>query len=181
MGCCFGKSEKAPDAYQPFVDPEKIKDVTTCASIQYKRIKKGALNHTEYFLVLGVPGTKDLCCWKRYSDFESLHSSMKLGHPAVLAHFGIELPPKHIKDTEVRRQQLQQYMRQMVSSSMVLWTKEFNDFLGCEDGIVQQISGSSEHIKELWKEKRKVMLLRILKRLQLPHVFCSAEGSQRVV
>jgi hypothetical protein len=176
MGCCFGKSEKAPDAYQPFVDPEKIKDVTASAIVQSKRIKKGALrNHTEYFLSLGVPGTKDLCCWKRYGDFESLHKSLKLGHPAALAHFGIELPPKHINDTEVRRQQLEQYMRQMVSSSLVLWTKEFNDFLGCDEDIVQQISCSPKKIQELWKEKRKVILLSIFEQLRLAHPFCSAE------
>ena len=176
MGCCFGKSEKAPDAYQPFVDPEKIKDVTASAIVQSKRIKKGALrNHTEYFLSLGVPGTKDLCCWKRYGDFESLHKSLKLGHPAALAHFGIELPPKHINDTEVRRQQLEQYMRQMVSSSLVLWTKEFNDFLGCDEDIVQQISCSPKKIQELWKEKLKVVLLSIFERLRLAHLLCSAE------
>jgi hypothetical protein len=164
MGCCCGKIEEKPDLYKNLIDPENVTEVEAHVVLDgLREVREGVLKkHTEYLVVLNMTGAKDLCCWKRYSDFESLHMRMKLDQPAVLAHFAVELPPKHIDDTEVRRQQLQQYMCRMVSSATLLWTKEFNDFLGCEDGIVQQISGSSKNIKDLWKQKRMVMRLTIV-------------------
>jgi hypothetical protein len=121
-------------------------------------------SHTEYQVQLHVTGAVIASCWRRFSDFETMHARMTEDQPHMLAAYSVVLPPKNIGSSreakEIRRQNLEEYLRRVVASASLLYSNHFQQFIGCDPPIVEQLSASAtdqqRHIKDLWKARLKV-------------------------
>jgi hypothetical protein len=169
--CCFGDQENRDLSQSLLGDPKHVTKVEATAFLSSTREVSDSLfsKHTEYYVQLHATGAKDMSCWKRYSDFEALYSGMMENQPQMIAAASVVLPPKNIglsnsrEAKEMRRQNLEDFLRRVVSSATLLWSKDMQDFIGCDPSIVEQLNASStdqqRHIKALWKAQLGVSLL----------------------
>jgi hypothetical protein len=166
--CCFGEQENRDLTQSLLGDQKHVTKVESTAILSGTReVSSGVFSsHTEYQVQLHVTGAVIPSCWKRYSDFEAMHMGMMEQAPHMLAAFSVVLPPKSISNSreakEMRRQNLEEYLRRVVASASLLYSKDLQDFVGCEPTIVEQMSASAteqqRHIKALWQAQLKVPL-----------------------
>jgi hypothetical protein len=166
MCCCFGQQENRDLSQSLLGDEKNVTKVESNAFLTaIRQVNEGFLStHTEYQVQLHITGAVVSSCWKRYTDFEAMHSRMTEDQPHMLAAYSVVLPPRHIGSSvearEQRRQNLEEYLRRVVASASLLYSNHLQEFVGCDPPIVQQLAASSNdqqrHIKELWKARLKV-------------------------
>ena len=169
--CCFGEQENRDLSQSLLGDPKHVTKVEATAILSSTREVSDSLfsKHTEYYVQLHATGAKEMSCWKRYSDFEALYSGMMENQPQMIAAASVVMPPKNIglsnsrEAKEMRRQNLEDFLRRVVSSATLLWSKDMQDFIGCDPSIVEQLNASTtdqqRHIKALWKAQLGVLMI----------------------
>jgi hypothetical protein len=168
MCCCFGAQENRDLSQSLLGDQKHVTVVESNAFITgMKEVSDNVFSsHTEYQVQLHVTGAVIPSCWKRYSDFETMHLRMMEDQPHMLAAYSVVLPPKNIGNAreakEMRRQHLEEYMRRVVASASLLYSNHLQHFVCSEPPIVEQLAACAtdqqRHIKELWKARLKVTL-----------------------